>query len=69
MPDSSKNLLDVLQERRKDLALRALINAAESAYARMQSEQTPDAIYWQAHLKQKLFELRGELAEVTEHAA
>lgn len=69
MTDSSNNLLDVLQERRKDFALRALIDAAESAYARMRAEHTPDALYWQAHLKQKLFELRKELAEVESSAA
>ena len=63
MTNSGDRLFDGVPDRRKDVELRALIDAAESAYARMRDLREPDAVYWQAHLKQKLFELRKELAE------
>jgi hypothetical protein len=66
--NKGNRIYDGRPDRRIDLELRALISAAEEAYTKMRAEKTPEAAYFQSHLRERLYNLRAELSEV-EHAA
>jgi hypothetical protein len=68
MTNTGDRLFDGVPDRRKDVELRKLINAAEEAYTKMRAEKTPEAAYFQSHLRERLYNLRAELSEM-EHVA